>query len=73
MDQLEARLVEFFGFECFRPGQREVIERLLQGQHTLAVLTNRFGEIALLPITGPDAPWHHARRFAIDCAHARSS
>src|SRR5882724_3490823 len=44
MDQLEARLVEFFGFECFRPGQREVIERLLQGQHTLAVLPTGSGK-----------------------------
>ena len=44
MDQLEARLVEFFGFERFRPGQREVIERLFQGQHTLAVLPTGSGK-----------------------------
>jgi ATP-dependent DNA helicase RecQ len=44
MDQLEARLMEFFGFESFRPGQREVIERLLQGQHTLAVLPTGSGK-----------------------------
>jgi ATP-dependent DNA helicase RecQ len=44
MDQLEARLVELFGFGCFRPGQREVIERLLQGQHTLAVLPTGSGK-----------------------------
>jgi ATP-dependent DNA helicase RecQ len=44
MDQLAARLVEFFGFECFRPGQREVIERLLLGQHTLAVLPTGSGK-----------------------------
>src|SRR5262245_46685540 len=44
MDQLESRLVEFFGFECFRPGQREVIERLLQGRHTLAVLPTGSGK-----------------------------
>jgi ATP-dependent DNA helicase RecQ len=44
MDQLEAQLVELFGFECFRPGQREVIERLLKGQHTLAVLATGSGK-----------------------------
>jgi ATP-dependent DNA helicase RecQ len=44
MDQLEAQLVEFFGFEYFRPGQREVIDRLLQGQHTLAVLPTGSGK-----------------------------
>ena len=44
MDQLESQLVEYFGFECFRPGQREVIERLLQGQHTLAVLPTGSGK-----------------------------
>ncbi len=44
MDQLESQLVEYFGFECFRPGQREVIERLLHGQHTLAVLPTGSGK-----------------------------
>jgi ATP-dependent DNA helicase RecQ len=44
MDQLEAQLVELFGFECFRPGQRQVIERLLKGQHTLAVLATGSGK-----------------------------
>ena len=44
MNQLESQLVEFFGFESFRPGQREVIERLLQGQHTLAVLPTGSGK-----------------------------
>ena len=44
MDQLEARLIEFFGFENFRSGQREVIERLLQGRHTLAVLPTGSGK-----------------------------
>jgi len=44
MDQLEARLIEFFGFDSFRPGQREVIERLLQGRHTLAVLPTGSGK-----------------------------
>ena len=44
MDQLEAQLIEFFGFKNFRPGQREVIERLLQGQHTLAVLPTGSGK-----------------------------
>jgi superfamily II DNA helicase RecQ len=43
MEQLNAQLVKVFGFESFRPGQRQVIEHLLQGRHTLAVLPTGSG------------------------------
>ncbi|MGH8064379.1 MAG: RecQ family ATP-dependent DNA helicase [Candidatus Entotheonellia bacterium] len=56
MDQLEARLVEFFGFENFRPGQREVIERLLQGRHTLAVLPTGSGKSLCYQLTAQMLP-----------------
>jgi ATP-dependent DNA helicase RecQ len=51
MDRLEARLVEIFGFERFRPGQREVVERLLQGRHTLAVLPTGSGKSLCYQLT----------------------
>ena len=51
MDQLEAQLVELFGFESFRPGQREVIEQLLQGHHTLAILPTGSGKSLCYQLT----------------------
>jgi ATP-dependent DNA helicase RecQ len=56
MDHLEARLVEFFGFEGFRSGQREVIERLLQGRHTLAVLPTGSGKSLCYQLTAQMLP-----------------
>jgi ATP-dependent DNA helicase RecQ len=56
MDQLEARLSEFFGFDSFRPGQREVIERLLQGRHTLAVLPTGSGKSLCYQLTAQMLP-----------------
>ena len=56
MDQLSTQLVEFFGFESFRPGQREVIERLLQGRHTLAVLPTGSGKSLCYQLTAQMLP-----------------
>jgi len=44
MDELERALQEHFGFEQFRPGQREVIEHALARRHTLAVLPTGLGK-----------------------------
>ncbi len=44
MDDLERALREHFGFERFRPNQREVIEHALAGRHTLAVLPTGLGK-----------------------------
>ncbi len=44
MDELERALREHFGFEQFRPNQREVIERALAHRHTLAVLPTGLGK-----------------------------
>ncbi|MBI2875316.1 MAG: RecQ family ATP-dependent DNA helicase [Candidatus Tectomicrobia bacterium] len=52
MDPLETRLSELFGFEQFRPGQREVIDRLLDGRHTLAVLPTGSGKSLCYQLTG---------------------
>jgi ATP-dependent DNA helicase RecQ len=44
MDYLEAALRDKFGFERFRGGQRDVIERVLARKHTLAVLPTGLGK-----------------------------
>ncbi len=43
-DQLENALQRYFGFERFRAGQREVIEKILAARHTLAVLPTGLGK-----------------------------
>jgi replicative superfamily II helicase len=43
-DQLSLALLELFGFENFRPGQRAIIERVLDGQNTLAVMPTGSGK-----------------------------
>ena len=37
-------LTQYFGFENFRPGQEEAIQRLLNGQHTLLVMPTGSGK-----------------------------
>lgn len=44
MPDLERALREQFGFDSFRPNQREVIEHLLAARHTLAVLPTGLGK-----------------------------
>jgi ATP-dependent DNA helicase RecQ len=44
MDYLDAALHDKFGFERFRGGQRDVIERVLARKHTLAVLPTGLGK-----------------------------
>ena len=51
MDDLERLLHQHFGFEEFRPGQREVIEKVLARQHTLAVLPTGRGKSLCYQLT----------------------
>ncbi|MCI0666247.1 MAG: ATP-dependent DNA helicase [Acidobacteria bacterium] len=44
MDELERALCEHFGFERFRPNQREVIEHVLARRNALAVLPTGLGK-----------------------------
>ena len=44
MDELESALRQHFGFEKFRHGQREVIEKILARKDTLAVLPTGLGK-----------------------------
>ena len=43
-DPLEQALQEHFGWECFRPGQRPVVEAMLEGRDCLAVLPTGAGK-----------------------------
>lgn len=59
MDELTAALREHFGHEDFRPTQRAIIERIIGGEHTLAVMPTGGGKsltyqlpALLLPGTG---------------------
>ena len=56
MDTLEAKLAEVFGYQRFRPGQREVIERLLQGRHTFAVFPTGAGKSLCYQLTAQLLP-----------------
>ena len=40
-------LSDVFGFPEFRPGQEEIVERLLGGNHTLCVMPTGAGKSAL--------------------------
>jgi len=56
MDELTRALREHFGFEQFRPGQREVIEHLLVREHTLAVLPTGLGKSLCYQLTAQMLP-----------------
>ncbi len=43
-DVLEAALARHFGFEAFRPGQRRIVEALLDGRDVLAVMPTGAGK-----------------------------
>ena len=41
---LEDKLKEWFGFETFKRGQKEIIESILAGKHTLGILPTGSGK-----------------------------
>ena len=49
---LENKLIEFFGFDTFRDGQKETIEALLQGQDTLMQVPTGTGKSLCYQLTG---------------------
>lgn len=51
MDRLQQSLQDLFGFETFRPRQREVIELILNNHHTLAVLPTGLGKSLCYQLT----------------------
>ncbi|GAG66853.1 unnamed protein product, partial [marine sediment metagenome] len=56
MDRLQQSLQNLFGFEFFRPGQREVIELILNNRHTLAVLPTGLGKSLCFQLTAQLKP-----------------
>ena len=42
--QIHALLRQYWGFDAFRPGQREVVEAILSGRHVLAVMPTGAGK-----------------------------
>ncbi|PLR75616.1 ATP-dependent DNA helicase [Bacillus sp. V3-13] len=49
---LEALLKQFFDHDEFRPGQKETVESLLQGKHTLAMLPTGTGKSLCYQLAG---------------------
>ncbi|MDQ0219022.1 ATP-dependent DNA helicase RecQ [Peribacillus cavernae] len=49
---LEKQLHTHFGFNTFRPGQKEIISSLLNGQHTLGMLATGTGKSLCYQLTG---------------------
>ncbi len=56
MLDLDQKLKELFSFSDFRPGQKEVIKRLLDHQHTLAVLPTGSGKSLCYQLAGQVLP-----------------
>ena len=50
--KLEAALKEHFGYETFRPGQREIIEALVAGQDVVAILPTGMGKSLCYQLPG---------------------
>jgi ATP-dependent DNA helicase RecQ len=44
MLSLEQALKNYFGYDCFRPGQREIIENVLQNQDLLIIMPTGGGK-----------------------------
>ncbi|MGC3648818.1 ATP-dependent DNA helicase RecQ, partial [Enterococcus faecium] len=45
-------LKKYFGFDSFRPGQEEIIQALLDGEDTLAILATGTGKRLCYQLTG---------------------
>lgn len=52
MTELLKALHKFFGFEDFRPGQREVVEKVLSGKDVLAVMPTGLGKSLCYQLPG---------------------
>jgi ATP-dependent DNA helicase RecQ len=56
LDDVRPRLREVFGFEDFRPGQAEVVKRVLAGRPTLAVMPTGAGKSLCYQLPGVALP-----------------
>ena len=48
---LEQSLKHFFGYDSFRPGQREIIDQALQKRDLLIIMPHRIGHILIYVCT----------------------
>jgi ATP-dependent DNA helicase RecQ len=53
---LSSSLQSYFGFTNFRPGQREALQHLLDGQHTLVVMPTGSGKSLIYQLTAMQLP-----------------
>jgi ATP-dependent DNA helicase RecQ len=56
LNDLSASLHSHFGFDSFRPGQREAIESLLAGRHTLVVMPTGSGKSLIYQLAALGLP-----------------
>ena len=54
MNLLET-LKHYFGYDSLRPGQKELMDGILQGKDVLGIMPDRRGEIPVLSGSGSDA------------------
>lgn len=52
MNEMEATLSHYFGFQTFRPGQREIISKVLERQNVLGVLPTGGGKSICYQVPG---------------------
>ena len=71
-DQIQSTLLEHFGFDEFRPWQRQVIENLVAGKSSAAVFPTGGGKSLCYQLPALLLPGGDAGRFAADRADERS-
>ena len=64
MENPHSILKKVFGYDSFRPGQEDIVRRLLDGQDVLAVMPTGAGQIHLLSGAGAASAGHHHRGVA---------
>ena len=64
MESPHSILKKVFGYDSFRPGQEEIVSRLLAGQDVLAVMPTGAGKSICYQVPSPAAAGHHHRGLA---------
>ena len=66
-------LKDVFGFDAFRPGQQEIVEAVIAGENTLAIMPTGGGKSLCFPTACIGARRRHRRHFPADRPDARPS
>ena len=66
MPEPRALLQSIFGFSCFRPGQEEIVDAVMAGRNTLAIIAqgNSDPTLAAAPLARTYTPTVNGIRFA---------